>query len=85
MGMHGMASVGPTSENLLYGDATLPRTNRNLSSQQFHTLPVAVTQPSGDNGFYGPLGSYGEPSPAGSLYGYGVSGTDTGVSTGIAR
>ena len=69
------ASVGPTSENLLYGDAV-----RHLSPQQFHTLPVSVLQPSTDNGWLGPTGSYGEPSSSGSLYGYGAMayGVDSG-------
>jgi hypothetical protein len=78
------ASVGPTAENLHYGDAVSPRT-RNVNPQQFHTLPVEVVKPTDDGGYLGPLGDYGTPTPAGSLYGYGVSGTDTGVSSGIAR
>lgn len=65
-----------SAQALKYGSATqtMPASmKRHLSPMQFHTLPVEVTTPSIDNGWLGPLGSYGEPSPAGSLYGYGVN------------
>jgi len=61
------ASVGPTSEQLAYGDSVV---TRNLSRQQFHTLPVSAMP--GEQDEYGPLGLYGEPSSSGSLYGFGV-------------
>lgn len=64
------ASVGPTSENLYYGDAVVPGV---LQPQQFRTLPVRVMTPTIDNGYLGPLGNYGQPSSSGSLYGYGIT------------
>jgi hypothetical protein len=64
-------AVGPTAEYLAYGDMVYTSTKRNLSKQQFHTS-VEVNAPSIDNGWYGPLGSYGEPN-SGGAYGYGVS------------
>lgn len=73
------ASVGPTAESLgaqaiAYGAAMQTDTaKRHLSPLQFHSLPVEVTTPTIDNGWLGPLGSYGNPTPSGSLYGYGVN------------
>jgi len=46
---------------------------KNLSPMQFYNMPVKVPAPTIDNGWLGPMGSYGEPDSAGSLYGYGTS------------
>lgn len=73
MAVMGQSTVGPTSENLYYGDAVVPGV---LQPQQFHTLPVRVSTPSVDSGYsgyIGPLGNYGNPSSSGSLYGYGAT------------
>lgn len=60
----------PTGENLVYGDATVTSAARHLSDKQF---PVKMRTPSVDAGWLGPIGSYGEPSASGSLYGfYGI-------------
>lgn len=75
----GQSTAGPTSENLYYGDAVVPNA---LQPQQFHTLPVRVmNKPTIDNGYLGPLGTYGRPSSSGSLYGW----FDSGVSSGVPR
>lgn len=65
-----VASVGPTAENLMYGDAAMQTSKRHLSAAQFSKIDVPT--PSIDGGWLGPEGSYGEPSSSGSLYGYGV-------------
>lgn len=69
------ASVGELAENLnarpqnmAYGDVVTTSPSRNLSPKQF----PKVAQPTDDNGWIGPLGSFGQHSPSGSLYGYGV-------------
>lgn len=68
------ASVGELAENLnarpqnlAYGDATVTSPRRHLSSQEF-----TAAQPTDDNGWIGPLGSFGQHSSSGSLYGYGI-------------
>lgn len=61
-------SVGPTAQNLVYGDATMTA-KRHLSPHQF---PLKLRTPSVDAGWLGPVGSYGDQPSSGSLYGYGV-------------
>lgn len=68
------AKVGPTanlsSSAVAYGDA-VPTARRHLNATQF-AKPVKVASATEDNGWLGPLGSYGQSSGPGSLYGYGV-------------
>lgn len=71
-------SVGPTAEQLVYNDTIRPSQARHLSKEQFHTLPVEVNMPSVDNGWLGPLGSYGQGNSGGYM-GYGVN-SYTGMS-----
>lgn len=66
------ASVGPLAENLSHNDFLMAHQTRNLSPQQFHTLPVRAGMPGLDNGWLGPLGSYGQMN-SGGYAGYGVS------------
>lgn len=79
MSSNSMVNVGPTSENLAYGDSM--STSRHLSPLQF-PVKLDIHTPTEDNGFIGPLGSYGNILPGGSLYGYGAN---TGVSSGYPQ
>ncbi len=63
-------STVPTGENLQYGDAVAQGYRGYLSRYQF---PVRVPTPSLDNGWLGPLGSYGEQPNNAPLYGFGVN------------
>lgn len=92
-------NVGPTAEytnvntqNLAYGDAAKkdamkiqPKSSGHLlQSQQFPAAKLNILSPSVDSG-WGPLGSYGNNLPAGSLYGYGVERGNGGVSSGYPQ
>lgn len=69
------SKVGPTSNlnssAVAYGSA-VPTARRHLSPDQF-AQPMKVASATIDNGWLGPLGSYGQSSATGSLYGYGVA------------
>lgn len=63
-------STMPTGENLIYGDAAVRGYRQYLSKYQF---PARVPTPSLDNGWLGPIGSYGDQPNDAPLYGFGVN------------